>query len=105
MTIRRMHVAGWIPKATNTQSEYLILTAFPLQQWLHKRASLLRYTYIACLLESPLGNEKRITARRTTRHDRLPTDRHTNTRLPSLQYFTFQRELANIYRRIHNIHT
>ena len=24
--------------------------AFPLQQWLHEGASLLRYTYIACLV-------------------------------------------------------
>jgi len=34
---------------TNIHSEYVILIAFPLQQWLHKRASLLRYTYIGCL--------------------------------------------------------
>ena len=25
--------------------------AFPLQQWLHERASVLRYTYIACLVK------------------------------------------------------
>ena len=31
MTIRRMRVACWIPKATNTPSEYVTLTAFPLQ--------------------------------------------------------------------------
>jgi hypothetical protein len=24
--------------------------AFPLQQWLHERASMLRYTYIACIV-------------------------------------------------------
>ena len=30
----------------NKYPEYLILTAFPLQQWLHERASWLRYTYI-----------------------------------------------------------
>jgi len=35
MTIWRMRVACWIPKATNTYSEYLILIDFPLQQWLH----------------------------------------------------------------------
>jgi hypothetical protein len=29
---------NWIPKATNTHSEYVILTAFPLQQWLQERA-------------------------------------------------------------------
>ena len=27
----------------------LILIAFPLQQWLHTCASIVRYTYIACL--------------------------------------------------------
>jgi len=26
------------------QSEYVMLIAFPLQQWLHERASMLRYT-------------------------------------------------------------
>jgi hypothetical protein len=50
MTIWRMRIACWIPEATNTRSEYVILTAFPLQQWLHERASVLRYTYIACLV-------------------------------------------------------
>jgi len=35
---------------TNTHSEYVILIAFPLQQWLHERASMLRYTYIGCLV-------------------------------------------------------
>jgi hypothetical protein len=34
--------------ATNTHSEYVILIAFPLQQWLHKRAAILRYIYITC---------------------------------------------------------
>jgi len=28
-----------LAKATNTHSEYVILVAFPLQQWSHKRAS------------------------------------------------------------------
>jgi len=51
MTIWRMRIACWIPKATNTSSEYAILIAFPLQQSLHESASLLRYTYIACLVE------------------------------------------------------
>jgi hypothetical protein len=50
MTIWRMRIARWIPKATNTHSKYVILIAFPLQQWLHERASLLRYTYIAYLV-------------------------------------------------------
>ena len=48
MTIRRMHIACWIPKATDTHSGYVILIAFPLQQHLYERASIVRYTYIAC---------------------------------------------------------
>jgi len=32
MTIRRMRIACWIPKATNTNSEYVIHIAFPWQQ-------------------------------------------------------------------------
>jgi len=27
--IRRMHIARWVPKATNTHSEYVTLIAFP----------------------------------------------------------------------------
>jgi hypothetical protein len=38
-----------VPKATNTHSVYAILIAFPLQQWLHERASMLCYASIACL--------------------------------------------------------
>jgi len=45
-----MRVAYWISKAKNTQSEYVILMAFPQQQWLHERSSKLRYTYSACLV-------------------------------------------------------
>jgi hypothetical protein len=50
MTIRRMRFACWIPKPTNTHSENAPLIAFPRQQWLHERASTLRYAYIACLV-------------------------------------------------------
>ena len=32
-------------------SEYVIRIAFPLQQYLHERVSMLRCTYIACLVE------------------------------------------------------
>ena len=49
ITIRRMRIAWRITNATNTHSEYVILIAFPLQQRLHEHASMLRYTYIACL--------------------------------------------------------
>ena len=52
MTIWRMRIACWIPKATNTHSQYVILIALPLLQRLHERVSVLRYTYStlpACL--------------------------------------------------------
>jgi len=45
MTIWRMRIACWIPEATNTYSQYVIITAFPLQQWLHELPSILRYAY------------------------------------------------------------
>jgi len=32
VTVRRMRIACWILKATNTHSEYAIFVAFPLQQ-------------------------------------------------------------------------
>jgi len=38
MTIWRMRIACWIPKPTNTHSEYIIPIALPLQQWLYERA-------------------------------------------------------------------
>jgi hypothetical protein len=45
--IPRMLFACWITKATDTHSEYVIRIAFPRQQWLRERASVLRYTCIA----------------------------------------------------------
>jgi hypothetical protein len=50
MVTWRMTIACWIPKSTDTHSEYVTLIAFPSQQRLLERASLLRYTYIACLV-------------------------------------------------------
>jgi hypothetical protein len=48
VTIWRMHIACWIAQAANTQ--YVIVIAFPLQQWLQERTSNLRYFYIAYVL-------------------------------------------------------
>jgi hypothetical protein len=45
MTVWRTRIACWITKVTDKHSEYVILIAFPLQQWLNERASVLRYTY------------------------------------------------------------
>ena len=45
ITIRLMRSSCWIPKATNTFSDYMIFIDFTLQQYL-----LERYTYRACLV-------------------------------------------------------
>jgi hypothetical protein len=47
--VRRMRFACWITKATDTHSEFAILIAFPRQQWLRERASLLLlHAYCLC---------------------------------------------------------
>ena len=54
--IQRMRFACWTNTATHTRarahthSQYAILIAFPREQWLRERASMLRYTFIACLV-------------------------------------------------------
>jgi hypothetical protein len=40
--IRRMRFECWIPKATDTHSEFVILIPFPRRQWLCERVSILR---------------------------------------------------------------
>jgi len=65
MAIWRMRIACWITKATDTHSEYVMLIAFPLQQWLHESALLLRYTYIACRVSPPVS-----------KHSVVITERH-----------------------------
>jgi hypothetical protein len=45
-----MRLSRWVPKATETHSEYVIPLAFSLRLWLQERASMSRYTYIACLV-------------------------------------------------------
>jgi len=42
--IGRMRIACWITKATETHSEYVMLIAFPRQQCLCERASVLPYS-------------------------------------------------------------
>jgi hypothetical protein len=55
MTKWHKPIACWVPKATNTHSGCAILVAFPMQQWLHECASMLHYTYIACLVGFFIG--------------------------------------------------
>jgi hypothetical protein len=60
MTVWRMRIACWIPKATNTNLGCAIITAFPLQQWLQERALILCYTYIACLFRGVLQSSEEV---------------------------------------------
>ena len=46
----RMRIVCWIPKATNTHTQYVTLIAFALQQWLQEGALTLCYTCIACIV-------------------------------------------------------
>ena len=39
-----------VPNSANKQSEYVTTIAFPLQQWLHERASMLRYITLPALI-------------------------------------------------------
>jgi hypothetical protein len=50
ITMCCMRIVCWIPKATNTHSKHVIVNAFSPQEWLHERASMLRYrpTHFAC---------------------------------------------------------
>jgi len=50
IAIWRVRALCWLIKLTGTLSEYIILIAFPLQQWIRESASLLHCTYIACLV-------------------------------------------------------
>jgi hypothetical protein len=50
ITVWRMRIACWIPKATNAHLECVIIIVFPLQHRLDERASMLRYRFSACLV-------------------------------------------------------
>jgi hypothetical protein len=48
MTIRRMRIAYWIPKATDTHSEYIILTFFSTATMIALKSVVVRFN-IHCL--------------------------------------------------------
>jgi hypothetical protein len=54
MSIWRMWIVCWLPKATNAHAEYVILIVFSLQHSLLARASVLGYTPIASLVINAL---------------------------------------------------
>jgi hypothetical protein len=47
--VKRMRIACWVTKATDTRSECVILTGFPQQQWSRERAIIFSFTYTGCL--------------------------------------------------------
>jgi hypothetical protein len=47
--VHKGHVVA-LEKKSHTHSEYVIRCDFLLQQWLYGHSSMLRYTYIACLV-------------------------------------------------------
>jgi hypothetical protein len=50
MKIWCTRIAGWVTKAINTRSEYIVLIGFSLHQWLHESPSELRYISLHVLL-------------------------------------------------------
>jgi hypothetical protein len=53
MTVRRVRIAFCIHNTTNTQTEYVMHIASPLQQWLHERASMLAVRILPVLFIFP----------------------------------------------------
>jgi hypothetical protein len=47
-------------RAIKNRKRYIIFIAFPQQQWFRERASILRYTYIACLVDRGLAKAARL---------------------------------------------
>ena len=52
--MQHLLIACWITEATNTLSEYVILVAFPWQQWIHKHTLVLYFMYAAYLVSDVL---------------------------------------------------
>ena len=51
MIIWRIHIACWISTATDTHLEYVIRIAFPPQQWMYQRPSMLCYSTLFVITE------------------------------------------------------
>ena len=58
VTIWRTRIACWVYKATDTRSKHETLIAFPLQVWLHERAWMWSYAYIAVLYLMTVSNAR-----------------------------------------------
>jgi hypothetical protein len=84
MAIWRMRIACWIPKATNTHSEYVILIAFPLQQCLRERASMLPYSELPAFLPLTCGHTRDSDAQTYTHINPLEHTAGCETAEPSM---------------------
>jgi hypothetical protein len=101
MIIWRMRIACWIPNATNTQKDYVIIIAFPLQQWLHECASILHvgiwsflfsvvYTVIQVSASGPLIYlRNKLYILWTVHRDTHMWERPTKCTIFFIIYFTF----------------
>jgi len=56
ITLWLMHAHCVLDTSGYKQSEYVIRIAFPLQQWLHELATMLRYMYIGGLMGAIVHN-------------------------------------------------
>jgi len=66
-----MRIAYSITKATNAHSQYEVHINFPLQQLLHERASMLRYTYIGWLVSDKIHSIVKSLIISTVRHNKI----------------------------------
>jgi len=60
MTIWPMRISRWVPKSTNTHSQYVILLAFALQQWLNERTSVTLYVHCLSCFVLLVSNVERV---------------------------------------------
>jgi len=94
-----MRISCWIPKATNTHSEYvIIIDFFLLQQWLHLGATLLRYI-VHCLASLVLSAIKRseMRIRIMSKHFTTVPGHHFNDLKPSGYYMYHQFNIQQLY--------
>ena len=99
-TIRRMRLACWIPEATHPHTSCVILIAVPLQQWSHERTSVLRYTYIACLVNFAFINICLYTAPPSVVGNLfLPRRKHTGVPLKQTNLLMHFTEIIAKYRK------
>ena len=63
MTIKKDHALFTLDNSgcrhTHTHTEYIILIAFPRQQWLRERVSMSRHTYITSYVTKQLGERRK----------------------------------------------